>query len=152
MDCWKDAVGPANKTEISSRYGGSDWRDGNWHYGVDLVSRTGNFGLAQPVRAIADGNVVRGETSSANGNFVEIVHSDGRASMYIHLKEITRRDGAVRAGDVIGSMNCTGLCGRGVRRNSVRSTHVHLEVKTAPGTERLQQNRIDPVTYLGECT
>ena len=159
LDCWKDAVGPSNgegagkhsKTLISSPYGHSQWRPDAWHYGLDLVSSTGNFGLGQPVRAISDGTIIRAETNDANGNFVEILHTDGRASSYLHLKELLRKDGAVRAGDIIGTMNCTGLCGQAGRRNTVQSTHVHIELKTLPGTARAKENRLDPAAYLPGC-
>lgn len=152
MDCWKDAAGPSSRTAISSPFGSSAWRSGSWHFGVDLISKTGNYGLAQPVRAIADGTIAVASTNPSNGNFVEIIHADGRSSMYLHLKEVLRKEGVVRSGDVIGRMNCTGLCGKGQDKNEVRSTHLHLEIKTAPGTARLRQNRLDPITYLGECT
>ncbi|WP_161809475.1 M23 family metallopeptidase [Stenotrophomonas panacihumi] len=153
MDCWKDAAGPAGRrstTRISS--GPSSWRSGNWHHGIDLVSNTGNFGLGQPVRAIANGVVAKAMASVANGNFVQINHADGRASKYLHLKETVAKPGNhVSAGDVIGTMNCTGQCGTPRRQNIVQSTHVHIELQTSPQAERGHGTRLDPLTYLGQC-
>lgn len=160
LDCWKDAVGPAtpgergrgSKTRISSAYGPSKWRTGDWHYGVDLVSDTGNFGLNQPVRAISDGVVAAKGKDIFNGNSVTLHHPDGRASKYLHLKDIsvsvTRQ---IRAGDVIGTMNCTGACGRGLRKNNVRSTHAHIEVLTSQQADRNREGRIDPIPLMGDC-
>ncbi|HYG06422.1 MAG TPA: M23 family metallopeptidase [Stenotrophomonas sp.] len=151
LDCWKSAGGKPSEARISSRYGASTWRPGNFHYGVDIASHTANFGLGQRVRAIADGVVSPGEPKPANGNYVRIVHGDGRVSLYLHLRDILRSKGQVRAGDEIGTMNCTGNCGKPPRENTVQSTHVHIEIKTSLGAPRVPANRIDPIVYLGNC-
>jgi murein DD-endopeptidase MepM/ murein hydrolase activator NlpD len=160
LDCWKDAVGPASagargsgsKTRISSPYGPSKWRPGGWHYGVDLVSRTGNFGLGQPVRAISDGVVLQAGTTEKNGNFVAIKHPDGRVSKYIHLKTfLAKKDAEIRAGDMIGTMNCTGLCGQGARLNHVKSTHVHIELLASLQAGRNREERLDPIALMRNC-
>lgn len=159
LDCWKDAVGPAtpgaggrgSQTRISSPYGPSTSRPGGWHYGVDLVSDTGNFGLGQPARAISNGVVVQAGTERDNGNFVAIQHPDGRVSKYLHLRDIsTRVRSTVRAGDVIGSLNCTGACGLG-QRGAIQSTHLHIELLTSPHAPRDRQSRIDPIQSMRKC-
>ncbi|HVJ39132.1 MAG TPA: M23 family metallopeptidase [Stenotrophomonas sp.] len=160
LDCWKDAVGPAtpgaagrgSKTRISSPYGPSTWRPGSWHYGVDLVSRTGNFGLGQPVRAISDGVVLTTGTTEKNGNFVAISHPDGRMSKYLHLRNILAEEKkAIRAGDLLGTMNCTGSCGQGLRKNEVQATHVHIELLVSAQAGRTREGRIDPISLMGNC-
>lgn len=160
LDCWKDVVGPAtpgaggrgSKTRISSPYGPSKWRQGKWHYGVDLVSDTGNFGLGQPVRSISDGVVLAAGTTSSNGNFVSIKHADGQVSKYLHLKNLlTIQNSVIRAGDTIGTMNCTGLCGQGDRLNHVRSTHAHIELLTSLQAGRNRKERLDPIALMRNC-
>lgn len=151
LDCWKSVAGKSSATHISSGYGRSGWRSGGFHYGVDITSDTGNFGLGQPVRAIADGVVTWARPKPANGNYVQILHDDGRVSLYLHLRDILRSSGPVRAGDAIGTMNCTGRCGKPPRKNIVQSTHVHIEIKTSLNAPRSPANRIDPIAYLGKC-
>lgn len=160
LDCWKDAAGPDNagnagrgsRTRISSPYGASKSRIGGWHYGVDMVSDTGNYGIGQPVRAIANGVVSEATSNAGNGNYVKINHGDGRATQYLHLQLIQASvKSSVRAGDVIGTMNCTGSCGMGKQKNQPRSTHLHLELMASPDAARDRNGRTDPIAYLGSC-
>lgn len=85
------------------------------HEGIDFVAPVGT-----PVRATADGKVLRSGRAGAYGEMVEIAHADGFVSRYAHL---SRRH--VNEGDKIERGQLLGLLG-----NTGRSTgpHLHYEV------------------------
>jgi len=117
---------PVDQLRISCEYG---WRRHpitgrrSFHTGLDLLGDVG-----EPIRAIS-GGVVKKSTYGANaGNYIEIKHSNGYSSTYMHLDESLVQAGqVVKAGEVIGKMGNTG-----------RSTnpHLHLEMRT-PGGSRM---------------
>ena len=85
------------------------------HEGIDFVAPVGT-----PVRATADGKVLRSARAGAYGEMVEVAHADGFVSRYAHL---SRRH--VNEGDKVERGQLLGLLG-----NTGRSTgpHLHYEV------------------------
>jgi len=109
------------------------------HNGID-------YGLpeGQPVRAAADGQVIRAEldTETAQnpkagyGLHVRIQHSDGSMTIYGHLSNISVRTGqVVSMGEVIGQSGNTG-----------RSTGPHLHFELRRGVAMI--TAIDPSPFL----
>jgi len=98
------------------------------HNAVDISSAVG-----QPVRAPADGLVVKAEWANGYGNVVYISHGYGYSTRYGHLSGYAVKAGdKVKRGDVIGYVGTTG-----------RSTgpHLHYEV-------RLNNNPVNPLEYI----
>lgn len=86
------------------------------HQAVDISSDTG-----QPVRAPADGIVVKAERAGGYGNVIFITHGNGYSTRYGHLSKFNVKPGdRVHRGEVIGFVGSTG-----------RSTgpHLHYEVR-----------------------
>lgn len=102
------------------------------HQGVDIVAATG-----QPVRASADGIVMRATLMGGYGNAVFLAHGFGVTTRYGHLSRIQVRPGQrVKRGDVIGRVGSTG-----------RSTgpHLHYEV-------RIDGEPVNPLAYILDDT
>lgn len=98
------------------------------HGAVDISSAAG-----QPVRAPADGIVVKAEWANGYGNVVYVSHGYGLSTRYGHLAKFNARPGQkVKRGDVIGFVGSTG-----------RSTgpHLHYEV-------RMNGNPVNPLEYI----
>src|SRR4051794_11635257 len=98
------------------------------HSAIDISSAVG-----QPVRAPADGLVVKAEWANGYGNVIYISHGYGYSTRYGHLSGYAVKPGArVKRGDVIGYVGSTG-----------RSTgpHLHYEV-------RLNNNPVNPLEYI----
>ena len=98
------------------------------HNAVDISSAVG-----QPVRAPADGLVVKAEWANGYGNVIYIAHGYGFSTRYGHLSGYAVKAGdRVKRGDVIGYVGTTG-----------RSTgpHLHYEV-------RLNNNPVNPLEYI----
>jgi murein DD-endopeptidase MepM/ murein hydrolase activator NlpD len=75
------------------------------HYGVDFAAPTGT-----PVKAVADGRVVKAGWYGGNGRFVKVQHDSVYETGYSHLSRITVKAGArVRKGQLIGYVGSTGL-------------------------------------------
>ncbi len=91
-------------------------RVGAFHEGIDIAVRAGT-----PVRATADGTVVRASSYGTYGLFIEIKHgSYGYRTRYAHNSKILVREGQqVKKGDIIALVGSTG-----------KSTgpHLHYEV------------------------
>ncbi|NLM37743.1 MAG: peptidoglycan DD-metalloendopeptidase family protein [Firmicutes bacterium] len=89
---------------------------GAFHEGIDIAVRTGT-----PVRATADGTVVRARSNGTYGLFIEIKHgSYGYCTRYAHHSKILVKEGQiVKKGDIIALVGSTG-----------KSTgpHLHYEV------------------------
>lgn len=102
---------PLSYTRISSGYTNrrfhpvlNEWRP---HLAVDYAAPTGT-----PVKAIADGSVMRKSYDRNNGNLIRLRHPNAYESTYIHLSRFGRgiRKGTrVRQGDIIGYVGSTGL-------------------------------------------
>jgi len=98
------------------------------HTAVDISSAVG-----QPVRAPADGIVVKAEWANGYGNVVYLSHGYGYSTRYGHLSGYAVRPGQrVQRGDIIGYVGSTG-----------RSTgpHLHYEV-------RVNNNPVNPLEYI----
>ena len=98
------------------------------HNAIDISSAVG-----QPVRAPADGIVVKSEWANGYGNVVYISHGYGYSTRYGHLSTFSVHPGDhVKRGDVIGHVGSTG-----------RSTgpHLHYEV-------RLNNAPVNPLEYI----
>ena len=98
------------------------------HGGIDVSSAVG-----QPVRAPADGIVVKAEWENGYGNVVYLSHGYGYSTRYGHLSGFATRPGArVKRGDVVGYVGSTG-----------RSTgpHLHYEV-------RVNNKPVNPLEYI----
>ncbi len=77
------------------------------HYGVDFAASTGT-----PVKAVADGKVVKAGWHGGNGRFVKIRHGKTYETGYAHLSRIaasTKLGGWVKKGQVIGYVGSSGL-------------------------------------------
>lgn len=77
------------------------------HYGVDFAAPTGT-----PVRAVADGKVLKAGWYGGNGRFVKIRHDSVYETGYAHLSRIEsglKPGSEVRKGDVIGYVGATGM-------------------------------------------
>lgn len=98
------------------------------HNAVDISSVVG-----QPVRAPADGVVVKSEWANGYGNVIYLSHGYGYSTRYGHLSAYNVKPGQrVKRGDVIGFVGSTG-----------RSTgpHLHYEV-------RLNDKPVNPLEFI----
>jgi murein DD-endopeptidase MepM/ murein hydrolase activator NlpD len=98
------------------------------HQGVDIAAAPG-----QPVRASADGIVMRAGNLGGLGNAIFVAHGYGITTRYGHLSRVEVRPGQrVKRGDVIGRVGNTG-----------RSTgyHLHYEV-------RQDGEPVNPLVYI----
>jgi len=98
---------------VTSGYG---WRWGRMHNGIDISDHVGT-----PVLAAADGHVKRASWHhNGYGYLVELVHPDGSLTRYAHNSKILVKPGqAVRRGQVISLLGCTGIC---------TGPHLHFEI------------------------
>lgn len=96
-------------------------RQGHLHQGVDIAMPQGT-----PVKAIADGRVITAGSGGGYGNYVRIIHTDGRSSLYAHLDKIFVKAGdMVKAGQQIGTVGMTGVS---------TGPHLHLEIYDTDGS------------------
>jgi murein DD-endopeptidase MepM/ murein hydrolase activator NlpD len=98
------------------------------HQGVDIAAAPG-----QPVKASADGVVIRAGMVGGLGRAVYLAHGYGLTTRYGHMSRVDVRAGQrVRRGDVLGLVGNTG-----------RSTgyHLHYEV-------RLDGEPVNPLGYI----
>lgn len=98
------------------------------HPAIDISSAVG-----QPVRAPADGIVVKAEWANGYGNVIYLSHGYGYSTRYGHLSGYNVKAGQrVKRGDIIGFVGSTG-----------RSTgpHLHYEV-------RVNGNPVNPLEYV----
>jgi murein DD-endopeptidase MepM/ murein hydrolase activator NlpD len=75
------------------------------HLGIDYGAPSGT-----PVQTIGDGRVIFAARKGGSGNLVEIQHSNGYTTYYMHLSKILVHDGErVEQGQRIGLVGMTGL-------------------------------------------
>jgi murein DD-endopeptidase MepM/ murein hydrolase activator NlpD len=75
------------------------------HLGIDYGAPIGT-----PVQTIGDGKVIFAGLKGGDGNLVEVQHSNGYTTYYMHLSRILVRNGQlVGQGDRIGLVGMTGL-------------------------------------------
>ena len=106
------------------------------HLGVDYAAPTGT-----PVQTIGDGRVIFAGPKGSDGNLVQVQHSNGFVTYYMHLSRILVRNGQrVDQGQSIGLVGMTGL-----------ATGPHLDFRVQRSGqflnfERLPLSPTDPVS------
>ncbi|MFZ3380863.1 MAG: peptidoglycan DD-metalloendopeptidase family protein [Candidatus Acidiferrales bacterium] len=105
------------------------------HLGIDYAAPTGT-----PVQTIGDGRVIFAGRKGGAGNLIEIQHSNGYTTYYMHLSRVLVRQGQrVEQGQRIGLVGMTGL-----------ATGPHLDFRIQRGKDFLNFERLplppsDPV-------
>ncbi|MDX2480564.1 MAG: peptidoglycan DD-metalloendopeptidase family protein [Desulfuromusa sp.] len=77
------------------------------HPAIDYVAPVGT-----PIKTVGDGSISRIGYTSGNGNFVEVRHSNGYSTLYLHMRGFARgmkRGKRVTQGQVIGYLGGTGM-------------------------------------------
>ncbi len=113
---------------ISSRFGTNESIRDHTHKGLDIAASAGT-----PIKAVADGTVIRAGWSSGYGNLVVIDHGNGVTTYYGHCSRLYVSKGtSVKAGDNIAAVGSTG--------NST-GNHLHFEI-------RLNGEQVNPQKYV----
>lgn len=113
---------------ISSRFGANESIRDHTHKGLDIAASAGT-----PIKAVADGTVIRAGWSSGYGNLVVIDHGNGVTTYYGHCSRLYVSKGtSVKAGDNIAAVGSTG--------NST-GNHLHFEI-------RLNGEQVNPQKYV----
>lgn len=98
------------------------------HQGVDIAAPMGS-----PIRAAANGTVIRAGTAEDYGNFIEIAHGFGVTTRYAHASKLLVKTGTrVSKGDLIGLVGATGR---------TTGPHLHYEVEVGG-------RRVDPSNFI----
>lgn len=77
------------------------------HPAIDYAAPTGT-----PIKAIGDASITRIGYTRGNGNFIELRHSNGYTSLYLHMSKFARgmkKGKRVAQGQTIGYVGSTGL-------------------------------------------
>ncbi len=77
------------------------------HPAIDYAAPIGT-----PVKTVGDGTISRKGYGKGNGNYLEVRHSNGYSTMYLHLKSFSRgikKGKRVTQGQVIGYVGSTGM-------------------------------------------
>ncbi len=125
------SIWPIDSTVITSGFGlrhDPFTEHPDFHNGIDIGAKA-----REPVYATADGVIQFAGSDALRGNYIEIDHSYGLVSIYMHLSKIlVRRGEQVHKGEQIGLAGSTG-----------RSTgpHLHYEIHK-------DGKVIDPMDYL----
>ena len=124
---------PLEFSRITSGFGmrvhpiARDWRA---HKGVDYASPIGT-----PIRTVGDGVVKFAAGQNGYGNVVEVMHRDGKSTLYAHMNSIGVKVGQhVEQGDTIGTVGRTGWA---------TGPHLHFEF-------RINGEHHDPLTIAQE--
>lgn len=103
-----------------------------FHEGIDLACAEGTT-----VRAVQSGVVMTAAASASYGNYLRLLHPDGRETRYAHLQYLYVRPGeVVQAGQALGTVGQTGRA---------TGPHLHLEL-------REQGTAQDPAALLEELS
>ncbi len=98
---------PLEFSRVTSGFGGRMHpiaKQFRMHTGVDYAAPTGT-----PIRSVGDGVVEFSGVQRGYGNVVEIMHRDGKSTLYAHMSRIDVRKGQrVSQGDRIGAVGSTG--------------------------------------------
>lgn len=98
------------------------------HQGVDIAAPMGS-----PIRAAANGTVIRAGAAEDYGNYVEIAHGFGVVTRYAHAQKILVKTGTrVSKGDLIGLVGATGR---------TTGPHLHYEVEVGG-------RKVDPSNFI----
>lgn len=102
---------PLRYSRISSRFSKSRFHPvlkvRRPHHGTDYAAPRGT-----PIRAVADGKIIRARYSGGAGNYVKIRHNGTYTTGYMHMSKFgegIRSGKYVRQGDVIGYVGSTGI-------------------------------------------
>ncbi len=105
--------------------------EGEFHTGVDISALPGT-----PIRATADGLVIRSEWFGGYGRLIVIDHGGGIQTYYAHLSRSFVQTGQeVRRGETVGAVGSTGR---------VTAPHLHYEV-------RIGGAPVNPYRYLARA-
>lgn len=126
---------PLSFTRISSGYSmhrfhpiTKTWKA---HPAIDYAAPVGT-----PIKTVGDGFIYRIGYTRGNGNFIEVRHRNGYATIYLHMSRFAhgmRKGGRVSQGQVIGYVGSTGLatgphlCFR-MRKNGAPVNPYHVKV------------------------
>ena len=126
--------------ERAAKFGAA--RYGRRHEGQDVFAKPGT-----PLVAVRDGVVVDGATengrySGGRGNYV-VVYSqlDDRSYVYLHMLKpaLAATGDAVKAGQPLGQVGCTGSCD---------GPHLHFEVRNGRAAFASEAKAVDPLPLL----
>ncbi len=123
------------------------------HPAIDYVAPVGT-----PIKTVGDGSIYRIGFTKGNGNFIEVRHSNGYASIYLHMKGFARglkKGKRVSQGQVIGYLGGTGmatgphLCFR-MRHNGapVNPTRLKVPAAKAVSAENLSEFQTEAAPLL----
>jgi len=100
-----------------------------FHFGIDIALKQGT-----PVRATADGVVIKAEQSSDLGYYVMLKHSSGYSTLYAHNSRLVVKQGdKVKKGDLIAYSGNLGQSS---------GPHLHYAIFDQKG------NPINPLPFL----
>ena len=114
------------------------------HQGIDVAAD-----IDAPIYSTADGTVktvfhtenARTDGQKRAGNYVEVLHPDGKVSRYLHMSKFAVQPGqTVKAGTVVGYVGMTG---------GTTGPHLHFEIWT--GTPFSSQE-VDPLKIVSGST
>jgi murein DD-endopeptidase MepM/ murein hydrolase activator NlpD len=77
------------------------------HPAIDYAADPGT-----PIKTVGDGSITRIGYNKGNGNFIEVRHSNGYKTLYLHMKGFARgmsKGKRLTQGQVIGYVGSTGL-------------------------------------------
>ncbi len=91
----------------------------SFHHGQDFPCKKGTW-----IRAVASGEVVISEKSNTAGNYIELIHPQGKGTVHTRYMHLNRRH--VRVGETVARGQLIGTCG-----STGRSTgpHLHFEIR-----------------------
>ena len=127
------------KVEYISKYGQRQLASESkprLHAGVDLSCPEGT-----PIHSIADGTVYQNDYQEGGaGNYIVIKHSDGRFSIYMHMRERSKlsQSKSVKKGEIIGYSGNTG---------GSEGPHLHFQINKAISTY-FSTDSEDPCKYF----
>lgn len=111
------------------------------HPAIDYAAPTGT-----PIKTVGDGTIKRIGRTRGNGNFIEVRHSNGYTTLYLHMSKFARgmkRGKRVSQGQVIGYVGSTGLatgphlCFR-MRKNGAPVNPTKIKVPAAKSVSKAQ--------------
>mgnify|MGYP001497910307 CR=1 FL=1 len=136
---------PLNFTRISSGFTmkrfhpiSKTWKA---HPAIDYAAPPGT-----PIKTVGDGTIKRIGRTRGNGNFIEVRHSNGYSTLYLHMKGFARgmrRGKKVTQGQVIGYVGSTGLatgphlCYR-MRKNGAPVNPARIKVPSSKSVAKSQ--------------
>ena len=125
-------VGKPDFGTAENAYGAA--RSGHMHSGQDIFAPTGT-----PLVAVTDAVVADAGTDGGQGNYVHLYEAEeNRTFIYMHMvapPKVQTGD-AVKAGDQLGGVGCSGSCW---------GEHLHFEVREGKGWGGTPQ---DPMPFL----